>query len=155
MKVNKVIIAGLFVVFVFGGVSFALASETGQFSNKRGGSVGFERREASLSVEQKSIIDQARELRQADKFEEARDLLVSNNLTMKKRGHGRGAGFAGEDAKLALASGNYEAFVDAHSGVGLPEWFSREKFDTMVRAEQLRQSGDFEEARSIMRSLKD
>jgi hypothetical protein len=107
----------------------------------------------SLTNEQKEILQEIRELKQNGQYEEARELAEDANLPMRK---GRKAPSEEmqkhrEQMHSIIESGDYQAFLDAVEDTPMVDIIdSEDKFNILVEAHELRESGDFEGAKELM-----
>lgn len=109
-----------------------------------------QRNRTELSPEQKQALEQIRELREEGNFEAIKALVEENDLHFLAKHH---RGEKRIDARTAIENNDYNAFVVAAENAPFAENVDEEFFAEMVAAYNLRQSGDIEGARAIMRNL--
>ncbi len=98
-----------------------------------------------------SLLQEAHELKESGDFEGAKEIM--DELGIRPHGHrGKGPMMENhEEVKSAIESGDYEAFLEAVSEDSpFGEEMSEEKFQIMVQAHELKESGDYEAARELM-----
>jgi hypothetical protein len=110
---------------------------------------------ADLSEEQVQALEVAHELRQAGDIEAARDTLVEAGFDVEALKALREAKQAVRaEINAAIEAGDYEAFREAALGTRIGEAITSEKeFKKLVEAKELRQEGEFREARAIYQNL--
>jgi hypothetical protein len=110
---------------------------------------------ANLTDTQREALEEARELRQSGKVEEARDLLVKAGIDETVVQQLRQAVSQNrEDIKEAIETGNYELFRDVVGDTPLANQItSASDFERLQEAHELQQAGDFTEARHIFADL--
>lgn len=110
---------------------------------------------ANLSEEQKSALHTAHDLRKSGDFEAARDTLLNAGFDEETLHSLRNAGHeVRTEIKAAIEADDYAAFKLAAEGTPMAEQItSKEQFDRLVEAYQLRKNGDFEAAREVMDDL--
>jgi len=103
---------------------------------------------SNLTTEQQETVQQARELRAEGNIEEARELIG------EVRDEVRADRFAHREAvKEAIENNDYNAFQNLVTGARFGVDVTEGVFAKMVEAHELRQAGDIEGARSIMKEL--
>lgn len=113
-----------------------------------------------LTDEQKETFNQMHELRMSGDFEGAQALAEEAGI-LGRHGHFRGGDESSvdnkpnnrEDVRTALENNDYDAFLVAITGSPMEETMTSEIFSKMVEAHNLRQEGDFEASREIMKEL--
>ena len=118
-----------------------------------------------LSEEQRTALEEARELRKEGNEEEARSVLVEAGLSPERPlrgmhgGHGMGALHDGgmheqrEKIHAALEAHDYAAFKEATVDAPFSAMVTEENFEKLVEAHKLREAGDLDGAFAIMREL--
>jgi len=111
----------------------------------------------ALTEEQKTALEEARELRREGSGDEARKVLLDAGLdpsVFKKHMKGMHGNFAMHEKReamhAALKDNNYSAFVAAIEDTPFAKEMTEEKFALLVRAEKLRAEGKFEEAHTLL-----
>lgn len=106
----------------------------------------------NLTEEEQAAIEEAHSLRESGEYTKAREVLVKAGLS-----RGMGMGHFGattygtrEAIRDAVESGDYDAFLNATENTMFAGEVTKEEFDTMTKAHELRESGDFEGARELM-----
>jgi len=107
---------------------------------------------ADLTDDQKSAIEEARELREEGDFKGARDILQAAGVPLPQHGgpngpHGNGKG---EAIRSAIEAEDYDAFVEAAADSPFADLVDEDMFATLVKAHALHESGDHEAARALM-----
>ncbi len=133
MKLSKITILALALIMAGVGVSSAYAGVFGE-------------RQQNLTDEQKAILEQVRELKEAGNYEEARELAQEVGLRNKKH---RMMYENKEEVKIALENNDYSAFQELTTDKPFAGEITEEIFAKMVEAHQLRLAGDYEGAKAI------
>jgi hypothetical protein len=110
---------------------------------------------AGLDEEQVEAVEEARELRAAGKFTEARDKLIEAGITEGDlRAMHRVANEARQAVHNAVVARDYEAFRKAIADSPLADVITSEAdFEQFCEAHDLRQAGEWEEANQLMEEL--
>jgi len=107
------------------------------------------RRNPILTETQQSILEEVRELRREGNYDEANELIDENGLYVQK----------GNNMKLYkqkrfeefIDSEDYDSFIGLTKETRMGEAIDTEdKFETLIEAHKLRESGDHEGARALM-----
>lgn len=108
----------------------------------------------NFSAEEREAIQKAFEIRQAAE-EEARDVLDEAGLSEEEIREAIQAAHeaAREKLEAALEANDYESFVELSADAPFADSMNEDLFDKMVEAHDLRESGDEEGAREIMKGL--
>lgn len=109
-----------------------------------------------ITPEQQQVIDRARELRQDGEYEQARKIMEDIGFgaagMMRKGQHGTAADSEHRaSVQEAVENGNYDAFLKAIEGTGREGTADKETFNTMTRAHNLHEQGNYKKARELMR----
>lgn len=115
----------------------------------------------NLTDEQKEVMETIRELRQNGDFEEAQKVAEEAGLPEMPRRGGHGNRPSDEEMEqhrekmdAIFESDDYEAFLEEVEGTPMEGIIdTEEKFEILIKAHNLRQDGDFEEAHDLMESL--
>lgn len=110
---------------------------------------------AGLSEEQAAALEEARELKTAGKYVEARDILIEAGITeVELRSLHRAASLIHDAIKDAVANKDYEVFKKVTTDLPLADIItSKADFEQFCAAHELRRQGDFEASREIMDEL--
>lgn len=116
----------------------------------------------ALTEEERTAIEEARELRKEGDLEGARDALLEAGLDPHRRfakmRHGMMHMHSGGGEKHAalieaIENNDYAAFTRAIAGTPFGEALREDEFAILVKAHELRVAGDFEGAREILQDL--
>lgn len=110
---------------------------------------------ANLTDDQRSALEQARELRQSGEAEAARDLLVEAGIDEEVLHELREAARENRsEIHEAVEDGDYERFLELIADTPLADLITTEAdFERFKEAHELRESGDHDEARLILDEL--
>ena len=143
MKQNKTLtitLSALAFLILSAGVTYA-ASEEGlkRFDN--------------LSDEQKSVLEEARDLREQGDYEAARDLIQNSGIDFPRFERGHRLMENREEVKKAIEDGDYDTFVELTEDSPRNIEIDEDTFNKLVEAHSLRMEGDHEAARKIMEEI--
>lgn len=106
-----------------------------------------------LTDEQRTVLEEARDLRQEGNFEAAEELLEANELDRGSFQERRQARHENREVvHAAVEENNYQAYLSAVAGTPRED-VSEAEFMQIVEAHELREVGDFDGAREIMEEL--
>jgi len=110
---------------------------------------------ANISDDQRSALEQAHELRKGGEIEAARDVLVEAGIDEEVLHELRQAAReTRSEIKLAVEAGDYDLFRELIVDTSLADIITSEAdFALFKEAQELRQSGDYEDARVIFDEL--
>jgi hypothetical protein len=124
------------------------------------GSVGVasasEKPEVDLTDDQRVVLEEVKALHESGDHDAAHQLMKDNEIPPKKQKHQKGPKDPEkrEAVKAALEANDYDAFLLAHEGAPFIEKLTEEHFNKMIEAHTLREAGDVEGAREIMKELR-
>lgn len=129
-------------VLTFGIIATASAAEFGE--------------KPELTTDQQAAIEESMELRDQGLHEEARAVLEEANVPMQKnkRMKHKMDPERHEAVKAAVDANDYEAFLEAMADAPFVDKLTEEHFNTMVEIHALREAGDKEAARELMKELR-
>jgi hypothetical protein len=135
------IILPVMAAMVFGTVGVAAASE---------------KPEIDLSDDQIAALEEIKELHASGDHEAAHALMKENEIPPRKHKRARGPKDPEKRAAVleALEANDYDAFLSIHEDAPFYDKLTEEHFNKMVEAHELREAGDYEGAREIMKSLR-
>ena len=110
---------------------------------------------ANLTDDQRTALEQAKELRQSGDTEAARDVLVEAGIDEDVLAELRAAARETRAAiKTAVETGDYDEFQDLITDTPLQDIITTPAdFESFREAHNLRQDGEYEEARAILNDL--
>lgn len=108
---------------------------------------------AELSEEDKETLQEAHELRKEGDHDAAKELLDDAGITPPRAAVR--AEFKEERAEVrdAIKSGDYDAFLDATADGPVDVQLTEEQFDGLAEIQDLREEGNYEEARALAEEL--
>ena len=110
---------------------------------------------ANLTDDQRTALEEARELRQSGEKDAARDLLIEAGIDEEVLKELRTAARETKaEIREAVADGDYERFLELIEDTPLADVITTESdFESFREAQELRQAGEYEEAREILDEL--
>lgn len=112
----------------------------------------------SLTEEQKNVLQEARELRESGDREGAQELLKNIGVDLKalradRKLHKEEMKKKHDEIKTAILNNDYNLFKELTADAPIKDGVTKEIFAKMVEAHQLRESGDMEGAKEIMKEI--
>ena len=108
----------------------------------------------NLNEEQRAVMQEVKELHQSGDHEAAMERMKENGIHPKMKMSGPKGEMRGAVHEAVVAN-DYDAFMDAIEGSPLEEIADEGTFELLVEAYELREDGDYEEARELMEDFRE
>jgi hypothetical protein len=108
----------------------------------------------NFTDEERTALEEARDLREQGEFEKAQEVLKEAGVQNSLGRMGVGGLFYEEREAMrqAIQDGDYDSFVAATKDMPFADEVSEKLFETIVAAHSFRQSGNFNAARKLLES---
>jgi hypothetical protein len=105
-----------------------------------------------ITEENFAKFSEAHKLKEEGKFEESKKIMEELGLPMRNRGK-MGNSEDRQALKEAISNNDYEAWKKLTEGRPIQEKINQDNFSQFVKAHELMENGNFEEARKVMEEL--
>lgn len=118
-----------------------------------GTSVAFAHPGRALSEEERAVVSEARELREAGDYEGAKSLLREAGIHKGNIMHRGSSGGKKGAVRDAVEANDFDAFTVAVQNTPLADLVTPDLFQKLVAAHELREAGDYEGAHRLMEEI--